>query len=131
MKAECKGMNVQVIYADHHNKPDVGLAIARKWIDQGSVNAMVDLTNSAIALGVAGMLKKNPQIIGLFSGSGTTKLTNEACVPNGCKWMYNTYSLAVAAIHGLKQSGVKSIYFITADRSDERRVGQGCVITFR
>src|SRR3546814_15226840 len=54
MKAECKGMNVQVIYADHHNKPDVGLAIARKWIDQGSVNAMVDLTNSDRQSGVKG-----------------------------------------------------------------------------
>src|SRR3546814_15338478 len=55
MKAECKGMNVQVIYADNHNKNADGLAVGRNWIDQGSVNDRVDQTNTAIDLGWAGI----------------------------------------------------------------------------
>ncbi|NYT36459.1 ABC transporter substrate-binding protein [Allopusillimonas soli] len=112
---ECKGMKIEVIPGDHQNRPDIGLQIARKWIDVDHVDAMVDLTNSAIALGVARMLKDKTHVIGLFSGPGTTKLANDACVPNGFKWMYDTYSLAVAPIKALKQKGIKSIYIITAD----------------
>lgn len=112
---ECKGMHIEVVQADHQNKPDIGISIARQWMDRENVNAMVDLTNSAVALGVANLLKSRPHVIGLFSGPGTTRLSNDACVANGFKWMYDTYSLAVAPIHGLAKRGIDSLYVITAD----------------
>lgn len=115
MAAECRGMTVEVISADHQNKPDIGLEVARQWMDERNVNAMVDLTNSAIALGVANMLRDRPQVIGLFSGPGTTRLANDDCVANGFKWMYDTYSLAVAPVRGLQQKGIDSLYVVTAD----------------
>lgn len=125
----CKGMNIEVITGDHQNRPDIGLQIARKWIDVDKIDAMADLTNSAIALGVARMLKDKPEVIGLFSGPGTTKLANEACVANGFKWMYDTYSLAVAPIKALKERGVESMYVLTADYAFGHQLGNDAVET--
>ncbi|MGA0594567.1 ABC transporter substrate-binding protein [Enterovirga sp. CN4-39] len=112
---ECAGMKIEVILADHQNKPDLGLTIARKWIDVEKVDAFLDVTNSAIAIGVANLLKSNTHVTGLFSGPGTPRLTNDACVPNGIHWMYDTYALANSSIRALNGTGAKSIYFLAAD----------------
>ncbi|WP_246736338.1 ABC transporter substrate-binding protein [Enterovirga aerilata] len=112
---ECAGMKIEVMLADHQNKPDLGLTIARRWIDVDKVDAFLDVTNSAIAIGVANLLKGSPHVAGLFSGPGTPKLTNEACVPNGIHWMYDTYSLAASSIRALGATGAKSVYFLAAD----------------
>lgn len=112
---ECKGLKIELMSADHQNKPDTGLAIAREWIDNQKVDVFVDLTNSAIALGVANMLKERTNVVGLFTGPGTTRLTNQDCVATGFHWMYDTYSLAASPVRALSQSGIKSWYFITAD----------------
>ena len=85
------GKPVDVITADHQNKTDVGVGIARRWYDTESIDAIFDLPNSAIALAVANMSEqKNKVFIG--SGAGTALLTGEKCTPNTVHWTYDTYA---------------------------------------
>src|SRR6195256_6492817 len=79
------GKVVEVVSADHQNKPDIGVGIARRWYENESVDAIFDLPNSAIALAVAGMSEqKNKVFVG--SGAGTALLTGEKCTPNTVHW---------------------------------------------
>ena len=82
---------VEVLSADHQNKPDVGSAIARRWFDTEGVDMIVDLPNSAVALAVAGIAReKNKVVIG--SGAGTALLTGASCSPNTVHWTYDTWA---------------------------------------
>src|ERR1041384_2273284 len=90
------GKPVEVVTADHQNKTDVGVGIARRWCDVQSIDAIFDLPNSAIALAVAAMSEqKNKVFVG--SGAGTALLTGEKCTPNTVHWTYDTYAYG----HGL------------------------------
>ncbi|MFL6816416.1 MAG: ABC transporter substrate-binding protein, partial [Bradyrhizobium sp.] len=89
--AKAAGRPVEVITADHQNKTDVGVAIARRWYENENVDAIFDLPNSAIALAVASMSEqKNKVFVG--SGAGTALLTGEKCTPNTVHWTYDTYA---------------------------------------
>lgn len=114
LKAECKGLKIELLSADHQNKADVAAAKAREWIDRNKVNALADLTNSAAALAIQ-KLALDKGVIALYSGPATTRLTNEDCSPYGFHWMFDTYSQAVGTAAALTRLGQKSWYFVTVD----------------
>ncbi|MFT3818462.1 MAG: ABC transporter substrate-binding protein [Rubrivivax sp.] len=114
LKAECKGMKVEVIAADHQNKSDIAAAKAREWMDRDGVDAMADLTNSSAALAIQKLIKERGGIA-LYSGPATTRITNEDCTSNGFHWMFDTYSLAAGTAAALTKRGEKSWYFVTVD----------------
>jgi branched-chain amino acid transport system substrate-binding protein len=108
------GRKVEVVLADHQNKPDVGSVIARKWLDQDGVDLIVDLPNSAVALAVNEIVRqKNRVMIG--SGAGTSELTGSKCSPNTVHWTYDTWAYGHSLARAVVQRGGKSWFFITAD----------------
>ena len=114
LAAECKGMQIDLVSADHQNKPDVGTAIAREWFDREGVTAIADLTNSAVALSVQGLTREKNRVA-LFSGPATTSLTNKECSPVGFHWMFDTYALSAGGARATVADGGKSWFFITVD----------------
>ena len=114
LAAECKGMKIEVVSADHQNKADVGAATPRQWLEQDKVDAMVDLTNSSVSLAVQKLIKEKGGIA-MYSGPATTKLTNDDCAANGFHWMFDTYSQAAVGAAGLTKAGFKDWYFLTVD----------------
>ena len=108
------GKPVEVVTADHQNKPDVGVGIARRWYDNENIDAIFDLPNSAIALAVASMSEqKNKVFVG--SGAGTALLTGEKCTPNTVHWTYDTYAYGRGLGKAVVAQGGKKWFFITAD----------------
>ena len=103
-----------VVNADHQHKPDAGMQIARRWFDEEGVDAIVDLTNSAIALGVAG-LAADKNKVALVTASGTTRLTGDACNANTLHWGFDNYGIATATARSVVQSGGRSWFFVTVD----------------
>lgn len=105
---------VEVISADHQNKPDIGAAIARRWFDTEGVDVVVDLPNSAVALAVSDIgREKNKVVIG--SGAGTALLTGAKCSPNFVHWTYDTWAFGHGTAKGVLAQGAKTFFFITAD----------------
>jgi branched-chain amino acid transport system substrate-binding protein len=86
-----KGWKIDVVVGDHQNKPDVGVNIARQWIDREGVNVIVDVVTSSVALAVNNFVKEKNKVM-LASGAGTSDLTNSQCSPNTIQWTYDTYS---------------------------------------
>src|SRR5258708_39465394 len=108
------GKPVEVVSADHQNKLDVGVGIARRWFENESVDAIFDLPNSAIALAVAAISEqKNKVFIG--SGAGTVLLTGEKCTPNTVHWTYDTYAYGHGLGKAVVAQGGKKWFFLTAD----------------
>jgi branched-chain amino acid transport system substrate-binding protein len=114
LKAECKGMHIDLVSADNQNKADVGAAKAREWIDRDGVTALADLTNSAVALAVQAVAREK-DVVAMFSGPATTDLTNKSCSPVGFHWMFDTYSQSVGGVKATVRKGGKSWYFLTVD----------------
>ena len=108
------GMTIEIVSADHQNKPDIGAGIVRQWIDQDGVDMILDVNTSSVALAVNGVCKeKNKAYIN--NGAGTTDLTGPQCTPVTIHWGYDVYMLAQSTGGALVKSGGKSWYFITAD----------------
>lgn len=108
------GKPIDVVSADHQNKTDVGVTIARRWYENEGVDAIFDLPNSAIALAVAGMSEqKNKVFVG--SGAGTALLTGEKCTPNTVHWTYDTYAYGRGLGKAVVAQGGKKWFFLTAD----------------
>jgi branched-chain amino acid transport system substrate-binding protein len=109
-----KGFNVEVIAADHQNKPDIGAAIARQWFDRDGVDMILDVPTSSVALAVAAVAKeKNKLHINI--GAATVEMTGKSCAPSVLHWVYDTYMLAKSTGGATVRSGGDSWYFITAD----------------
>ncbi|MGU3667865.1 ABC transporter substrate-binding protein [Methylobacterium sp. A49B] len=108
------GLKVEVIYADHQNKPDVGAAIARQWLDQDGVDAIIDVPTSSVALAV-NQICRDKNKVHLNSGAATTDLTGAQCSPNTVHWTYDTYMLARSTGGAMVKAGGDTWYFITAD----------------
>jgi branched-chain amino acid transport system substrate-binding protein len=109
-----KGWNVEIIAADHQNKPDVGASIARQWFDQGGVDAIVDVPTSSVGLAVSTVCREKNKIL-LNSGTGTSDLTGTQCSPNTIHWTYDTYMLGKSTGGAVTKDGGESWFFITAD----------------
>ncbi len=109
-----KGWKIDVISADHQNKPDVGATTARQWIDVEKVDVIVDVLNSGVALAVNNVVKEKNAIL-LDSGAGTSDLTNAQCTPNTIHWAYDTYMLANSTGTALAKAGGDTWFFLTAD----------------
>ena len=108
------GRKVEVLSADHQNKPDVGSVIARKWLDQDGVDVIMDLPNSAVAFAVSEVVRqKNKVMIG--SGAGSSDLTGARCSPNTVHWTYDTWSYGHSLAKAVMERGGKTWFFITAD----------------
>jgi branched-chain amino acid transport system substrate-binding protein len=108
------GKPIEVVVADHQNKPDIASALARKWFDVEKVDMIANLINSSIALGVSQLAKEKDRIA-IVNGSGSSRLTNDACTPNSIHYAYDTYALAKGTGAALMKAGKKSWYFLTAD----------------
>ncbi|MCJ2115311.1 ABC transporter substrate-binding protein [Methylobacterium sp. J-001] len=107
-------VRVEVVSADHQNKPDVGAAIARQWYDREGVDAILDVPTSSVALAVSQVTRDKNKIF-IDSGAGTTDLTGKACSPNTIQWTYDTYALAHGTAGALLKRGGTTWYFLTAD----------------
>jgi branched-chain amino acid transport system substrate-binding protein len=108
------GKPVQVIFADHQHKPDIGTAIARRWIDVDNVDAIVDVPNSSVALAIQSLAREKKRIV-LYSGAGTTALTNEQCSPYGFHWTYDTYAVSHGTASAVVKAGGTSWFIIASD----------------
>ncbi len=108
------GLPVQILSADHQNRPDVGSAIARRWIDLEGVDAIVDLPNSAVALAV-GDVVRNANRTMLVTAAVTTRLTGDACSPNAIHYSLDNWSMANVPSRALVQDGGTTWFYITAD----------------
>jgi branched-chain amino acid transport system substrate-binding protein len=119
------GVPVEILSADHQNKPDVGSAIARRWIDEQGVDVIMDLPNSAVALAVVNVVtEKNKAAIG--SGAGTSALTGAKCSKNFIHWTYDTYALGTGLGNALVGQGAKTWFFITADYAFGKDLRDNC-----
>ncbi len=109
-----QGFNVEVVAADHQNKPDVGANIVRQWYDRDGVDLVIDIPTSSVALAVAQVAReKNKVFIG--STAATADLTGPACNANTIHWTYDTYLLAKSTGGAMVRAGGDSWFFITAD----------------
>jgi len=105
---------VEILSADHQNKPDVGASVARRWFDVDGVDMIIDVPNSAVAFAVADIAReKNKVLIG--SGAGSSLLTGAKCSPNTVHWTYDTWAMGHGLARGVLQQGGKSWFFVTAD----------------
>ena len=109
-----KGMKVEIVSADHQNKPDVGSSIARQWYDADKVDVIVDVPNSAVALAVNQITREKGKAF-LVSGAATSDLTGKACSPNTVHWTYDTWMLANGTGSAIVKTGGDTWFFLTAD----------------
>ncbi|MFZ2065810.1 MAG: ABC transporter substrate-binding protein [Xanthobacteraceae bacterium] len=107
-------MKVDIVSADHQNKPDVGAGIARQWYDTDHVDAVVDVPNSAVALAVSDVTRQKNKVF-LVSGAASSDLTGPKCSPNTVHWAYDTWMLANGTGKSIVKTGGKTWYFLTAD----------------
>ncbi len=112
--AAAKGLKVEIVSADHQNKPDVGSNIVRQWIDVDKVDVIVDVPTSSVALAVNEVVREKNKVF-LVSGAAASDLTGPKCSPNTVHWTYDTWALANGTGKALVKTGGDSWFFITAD----------------
>jgi branched-chain amino acid transport system substrate-binding protein len=109
-----KGWKIDLVSADHQNKPDVAVNIGKQWVDVDKVDVFTDLAASNVGLAIANLAKEK-NVVNLNSGSGSSDLTGSQCTPNTVHWAYDTYMLANGTGKALVKSGGDTWFFITAD----------------
>ena len=109
-----KGWKLDLISADHQNKPDIATTIARQWVDVEKVDIFMDVLNSGVGLAVNNVVKEKNSIM-INTGAGTSDLTNAQCTPNTIHWVYDTYMLANSTGQALVKAGGDTWFFLTAD----------------
>lgn len=114
MKPQLGNIKVEVLVADHQNKPDLGLTIVKRWFDVDKVDAVLDVSNSAVALGVQNLIKEKNKIA-LYGAVGTTDLTGKACTRTGFAWLHDSHALISGPVRTLAKSGLDSWYFVAVD----------------
>ena len=112
--AAAKGMKVEIVSADHQNKPDVGSSITRQWYDVDKVDVIVDVPTSSVALAVNQITRDKGKAF-LASGPATSDLTGKACSPNTIHWAYDTWMLANGTGSAIVKTGGDTWFFLTAD----------------
>jgi len=108
------GKPIEVLSADHQNKPDVGATKAREWYDTQGVDMIVDVPTSSVALSVGQVAAEKKRVF-ISTGAATKSLTNEACNPYMVHYAYDTYALANGTGKAIVQTGGKTWFFLTAD----------------
>jgi branched-chain amino acid transport system substrate-binding protein len=109
-----KGMKVEILVADHQNKPDVGSQIARQWFDVDKVDVIVDVPTSSVVLAVNQIAREKNKAL-LVSTGATSDLTGKACSPNAIHWTYDTWALANGTGSAIVKTGGDTWFFLTAD----------------
>ena len=112
--AASKGLNVEVITADHQNKPDLAVSIVRQWFDRDGVDMLLDVPTSSVALALQAVVKEKNKVY-LNSGAASSALTGAQCSPNFVHWTYDTYMLAKSTGGAMVKAGGDSWYFLTAN----------------
>jgi branched-chain amino acid transport system substrate-binding protein len=107
-------MKVDIVVADHQNKPDVGSNIARQWFDTDGVDMIVDVPNSAVALAVSDVTREKNKVL-LVSGAAISDLTGPKCSPNTIHWTYDTWMLANSTGKSVVKTGGDTWFFLTSD----------------
>lgn len=105
---------VELVSADHQNKPDIATGIARQWYDTGGVDLITDVINSGVALAVSSVAESKSRML-IVTGSGSTRLTNEQCSPNTISYTWDTYSSANGQSRIVKSMGLDSWFFVAVD----------------
>ena len=113
-RAAEKGIKVEVVSADHQNKPDIGSSIARQWYDQDGVDVILDVPTSSVALAINQITREKNKIF-LNSGAATSDLTGPQCSPNTIHWAYDTVQLANVTGGAMVKQGGDTWFFLTAD----------------
>ena len=111
---EVLGHKIELVEADHQNKPDLAVSIARKWYDVDGVDMITELTTSSVALAVQD-LSKQAKKIDIVVGAATSRITGDACTPYGFHWAFDTHALAVGTGGALTEQGGDTWFFLTAD----------------
>ncbi|MBX3574357.1 MAG: ABC transporter substrate-binding protein [Mesorhizobium sp.] len=109
-----KGITVEIVSADHQNKPDIGSNIARQWYDTEEVDAIADVPTSSVALAINDITREKNKVF-LNSGAATSDLTGAKCSPNTIHWTYDTWQLAHGTGGAMVAAGGKTWFFLTAD----------------
>jgi branched-chain amino acid transport system substrate-binding protein len=112
--AAAKGMKVEIVFADHRNKPEVGAKIAREWYDAEHVDVIVDVCTSSVALAINQIAREKGKAL-LVSCGASSDLTGKACSPNTIHWTYDTWALAHSTGTALVKSGADTWFFLTAN----------------
>src|SRR2546429_995743 len=115
-----KNIKVEIVYADHQNKADVGSAIARKWLDVDGVDAIVDVPNSAVGLTINSLVRDTKMTF-LASSTASCDLTGKACSPNTIQWVNDVWATGNATAAAMMGRGGKEWYFVTVNFA----LGQG------
>jgi branched-chain amino acid transport system substrate-binding protein len=110
------GKTIEIVYADHQNKADIGSAIANRWYDVEKVDVITEVVSSAVALSVQ-QISRDKNRVFLATGPGTPDLTGKACSPVGVHWAYDNYALGNVVAGAVVRRGLKSWFFLTADYS--------------
>jgi branched-chain amino acid transport system substrate-binding protein len=105
---------VELVSADHQNKPDIATGIARQWYDTGGIDLITDVINSGVALAVSSVAESKNRML-IVTGSGSTRLTNEQCSPNTISYTWDTYSYANGQSRIVKSMGLDTWYFVAVD----------------
>ena len=108
------GQKIEIVSADHQNKPDLATSIARRWYEVEGVDMITELTTSSVALAVQ-ELSKEKKKIDIVVGAATSRITGDACTPYGFHWAYDTHALAVGTGGALVEAGGDTWFFMTAD----------------
>src|SRR3954468_20007233 len=111
---EVLGQKIDLVTADHQNKPDLATSIARRWYEVEGVDMITELTTSSVALAVQ-ELSKAQKKIDIVVGAATSRLTGDACTPYSFHWAYDTHALAVGTGGALTEAGGNTWFFLTAD----------------
>ena len=112
--AAAAGLTVEVLSADHQNKADIGVGIARQWFDRDGVDVILDVPNSAVALAVSGAAREKDKVM-IASSAASTALTGAQCSPNTLHWSFDTYMLSRSTGGALVKAGGDSWFFVGAD----------------
>ena len=108
------GQPIELVFADHQHRPDIGASTARTWFDVDGVDVIVDIPNSSVALAVQNIAREKKKIA-MFTSAGTTALTQEQCSPYGVQWAYTTYALARGTASAVVQQGKKDWFILASD----------------
>ena len=108
------GKPVEIIFADHQNKADIGVAIARRWFEAGNVDMAIGFDNSAVALAVE-QLAAEKNRIAIAGAVGSTAFTGKSCTPTEASWVHDSYALTTSLAKSIVAEGLDTWFFITVD----------------